>query len=186
MLLASRRFIFAIRMDIRSKYCNFLRTKATRNGTCRTAGCFLASTIRPLLCQAPKPAWSSIAICFGLRVAGESDNYGFEQEHLNNVFGAHLRITSLRGQSGIGVELLEYITPRDGHAAPANANAADISHHETVLLVDDIAGVNLALSGSKNSPVSVKQISSSELLFHASQAELIRDPDGHPLLLLQR
>ena len=25
----------------------------------------------------------------GIRVAGESDNYGFEQEHLNNVFGAH-------------------------------------------------------------------------------------------------
>ena len=122
----------------------------------------------------------------GLHVAGESDNYGFEQEHLNNVFGAHLRITSLRGPSGIGVEFLEYITPRDGRPAPTSATAIDISHHETVLLVDDIAGVNSALSGSKNSPVSVKQISSSELLFHASQAELIRDPDGHQLLLLQR
>jgi catechol 2,3-dioxygenase-like lactoylglutathione lyase family enzyme len=48
----------------------------------------------------------------GLHVVAESDNYGFEQEHMNNVFGAHLRITSLRGQSGIGVELLEYITRR--------------------------------------------------------------------------
>src|SRR6516162_540537 len=102
----------------------------------------------------------------GLHVVGESDNYGFEQEHLNNVFGAHLRITSLRGQSGIGVELLEYITPRDGHAAPANASAPDISHHETVLLVDNIAGVNAALPDAKNHPVSVNQISGSELLFH--------------------
>ena len=33
----------------------------------------------------------------GMRVAGESENYGTEQEHLNNVFGAHLRITALRG-----------------------------------------------------------------------------------------
>jgi len=122
----------------------------------------------------------------GLRVAGESDNYGFEQEHLNNVFGAHLRITSLRGQSGIGVELLEYITPRDGHAAPANATAADISHHETVLLVDNIAGVNAVLPDAKNHSILVNQISGSELLFHASQAELIPDPDGHQLLLLQR
>jgi catechol 2,3-dioxygenase-like lactoylglutathione lyase family enzyme len=121
----------------------------------------------------------------GLRVAGESDNYGFEQEHLNNVFGAHLRITSLRGQSGIGVELLEYITPRDGHAALANASAADISHHETVLLVDNIAGVNAVLPDAKNHPILVNQISGSELLFHASQAELIPDPDGHQLLLLQ-
>jgi catechol 2,3-dioxygenase-like lactoylglutathione lyase family enzyme len=31
----------------------------------------------------------------GLHVAGESENYGTEQEHLNNVFGAHLRITAL-------------------------------------------------------------------------------------------
>ena len=122
----------------------------------------------------------------GLHVAGESDNYGFEQEHLNNVFGAHLRITSLRGPSGIGVEFLEYITPRDGRPASTSATAIDISHHETVLLVDNIAAVNSARGGSKNSPVSVKQISSSELLFHASQAELIRDPDGHQLLLLQR
>jgi len=43
----------------------------------------------------------------GLHIAGESENYGFEQEHLNNVFGAHLRITSLRTPSGIGVEFLE-------------------------------------------------------------------------------
>jgi catechol 2,3-dioxygenase-like lactoylglutathione lyase family enzyme len=122
----------------------------------------------------------------GLHVVGESDNYGFEQEHLNNVFGAHLRITSLRGQSGIGVELLEYITPRDGHAAPANASAADISHHETVLLVDNIAGVNAVVPSAKNHSILVNQISGSELLFDASQAELIPDPDGHQLLLLQR
>jgi catechol 2,3-dioxygenase-like lactoylglutathione lyase family enzyme len=33
----------------------------------------------------------------GLRVAGESENSGTEQEHLNNDFGARLRITTLRG-----------------------------------------------------------------------------------------
>src|ERR1700739_726508 len=32
----------------------------------------------------------------GVRVAGESENFGTEQEHLNNVFGARLRITSSR------------------------------------------------------------------------------------------
>jgi catechol 2,3-dioxygenase-like lactoylglutathione lyase family enzyme len=31
----------------------------------------------------------------GMHVVGESENYGTEQEHLNNVFGAHLRITAL-------------------------------------------------------------------------------------------
>ena len=35
----------------------------------------------------------------GLSIAGSSENYGTEQEHLNNVFGARLRITSLRAIS---------------------------------------------------------------------------------------
>src|SRR5437899_12974205 len=42
----------------------------------------------------------------GLRKVGESENFGTEQEHLNQVFGAHLRITGMRGDSGPGVELL--------------------------------------------------------------------------------
>src|SRR5688572_21829719 len=32
----------------------------------------------------------------GLKLAGEGENHGNEQEHLNNVFGARLRITTLR------------------------------------------------------------------------------------------
>jgi len=52
--------------------------------------------------------------------------------------------------------------------------------------VDDIAAVNVRLANEKNHPVSVNQVAGLELLFHARQAELIRDPDGHQLLLLQR
>ena len=44
-----------------------------------------------------------------MRIAGESENYGTEQEHLNNVFGVHLRITALRGTSGPSIELLDYL-----------------------------------------------------------------------------
>jgi len=122
----------------------------------------------------------------GMRVAGESDNYGFEQEHLNNVFGAHLRITALRGPSGIGVEFLNYLTPRGGRPAAANAGPTDIEHHETVIVVDDLAGLDAELQAHNFSGVSVKQIADSRLLFNASRAELVRDPDGHFLLLLQR
>ena len=122
----------------------------------------------------------------GMRVAGESDNYGFEQEHLNNVFGAHLRITALRSPSGLGVEFLDYITPRGGRPAAANASPTDIDHHETVIVVDDLAGLDAQLHAHNFSGVSVKQITDSGLLFNASQAELVRDPDGHFLLLLQR
>jgi catechol 2,3-dioxygenase-like lactoylglutathione lyase family enzyme len=60
----------------------------------------------------------------GLQAAGESENYGFEQEHLNNVFGAHLRITSLRVPSGMGVEFQEYITPSNSRKRLCNRHFA--------------------------------------------------------------
>src|SRR4030095_732284 len=51
----------------------------------------------------------------GLSVAGESINYGSEQEHLNNVFGARLHISGLKTQEpGINVEFLEYLAPSNG------------------------------------------------------------------------
>ena len=39
----------------------------------------------------------------GLRKVGESENFGTEQEHLNQVFGAHLLITAMRPASGPGI-----------------------------------------------------------------------------------
>src|SRR5262249_28948059 len=59
----------------------------------------------------------------GLKVVGESENYGTEQEHLNNVFGARLRITTLRAAKGPAVEFLEYLTPRDGRPLPPDSRA---------------------------------------------------------------
>ena len=62
----------------------------------------------------------------GFNVAGESENYGSEQEHLNNVRGARLRITGLRAVAGPGIELLEYLSPRDGRPLPRDQNANDL------------------------------------------------------------
>src|SRR6266700_4411008 len=70
----------------------------------------------------------------GMHVAGESENFGTEQEHLNNVFGARLRITALRGAEGPGIELLEYLAPRDGRPFPADEHSNDLVHRQTVLI----------------------------------------------------
>jgi hypothetical protein len=77
----------------------------------------------------------------GLRVAGASENYGSEQERLNAVAGAHLRITTLRAPAGPGLELLEYLAPRDGRPRPAGAAANDLLHWETALVGDDVEGI---------------------------------------------
>src|SRR5437762_881361 len=74
----------------------------------------------------------------GMSKAGESENFGTEQEHLNQVFGAHLRITGMRAKAGPGIEFLEYLTPRDGRSRPADVHANDIVHWQTMITTDDV------------------------------------------------
>src|ERR1044071_5143652 len=85
----------------------------------------------------------------GLTVAGGSENYGTEQEHLNNVRGARLRITALRApRGGIGVEFLEYLAPRDGRPAPEDLRANDLLHWQTGLVTENSPGLaDLLLRG---------------------------------------
>src|SRR5258705_567885 len=73
----------------------------------------------------------------GLAVVGGSENHGTEQEHLNGVFGARLHITALRAASGPGIELLEYLAPRDGRPIPPDERANDVAHWQTRLLSRD-------------------------------------------------
>jgi len=105
----------------------------------------------------------------GLRIAGESENYGPEQEHLNHVFGARVRITGLRAPTGPGIEFLEYLTPRDGRAFPTDAQPSDIVHWQTTLMVQSAA------------PVARSLINIATLALGGSRAILMRDPDGHVL-----
>ena len=116
----------------------------------------------------------------GLAVAGESENYGAEQERLNNVRGARLRITSLRARDGgIGVEFLEYLAPRDGRPAPADKRANDLIHWQTGLVTDNSAGLAELLRRGKFSFVSerVTTLPGGGLGFR--RGFLVADPDGH-------
>src|SRR5437879_240572 len=74
----------------------------------------------------------------GLCKAGESENFGTEQEHLNQVFGAHLHITGMRANAAPGIEFLEYLTPRDGRPRSADVHANDIVHWQTMIATDDL------------------------------------------------
>ena len=121
----------------------------------------------------------------GMRVAGESENYGTEQEHLNNVFGARLRITALRGASGPGIELLEYLAPRDGRPFPEDEHANDLVHRQTVLVTRDADAAGQLLRRASNFVSSGVVVNpNKELGF--SKALLVRDPDGHPVEIEQK
>ncbi|MDX2178037.1 MAG: VOC family protein [Bryobacteraceae bacterium] len=96
----------------------------------------------------------------GMRVAGESENYGIEQERLNNVFGARLRITSLRLETGPGVEFLEYLAPAGGRPYPPDALPNDLIHWQT----------RIVRAKSPNG---------------AGKSTLVRDPDGHAIEIVE-
>jgi catechol 2,3-dioxygenase-like lactoylglutathione lyase family enzyme len=91
----------------------------------------------------------------GMKVVGTSENYGTEQEHLNNVFGAHLIITALRAPSGPGIELLEYLAPRGGRPIPDDTQANDDWYWQ----------INLRVRGGSWPGV------------------VLKDPDGHASLI---
>ncbi len=117
----------------------------------------------------------------GLRIAGESENYGTEQEHLNNVFGARLRITALRAPTGPGIELLEYLSPRDGHPFPLDERTNDLVHRGTTLMAQDVDAAAFQLNATKVKFVSSGVVANHMKSLDFSRAFLVRDPDGHAI-----
>lgn len=115
----------------------------------------------------------------GMRTAGESENYGTEQEHLNNVFGARLRITALRAPAGPGIELLEYLAPRDGRPMPADAHANDSMHWQTRFVAPNTTAAEQSLRRGKFVFVSPGTITLSDADLGFRRGFLVRDPDGH-------
>ena len=122
----------------------------------------------------------------GLRVAGESENWGSEQERLNQVFGARLRITTLRADTGPGVELLEYLTPRTGRPAPQDATANDLVHWHTTVVPGDPAATASRLRAGRADFVSPDVVSLPDRALGFSVGFLARDPDGHALRVTSR
>jgi catechol 2,3-dioxygenase-like lactoylglutathione lyase family enzyme len=122
----------------------------------------------------------------GLTIAGTSENWGIEQERLNNVFGARLRITALRASAGPGIELLEYLAPRDGRPYPADARPNDLVHWHTTLHVDDTETAARALRAAGSAFVSPGPVKLPDGAFGFTRAFLARDPDGHALQLAAR
>ncbi|GAB4032429.1 VOC family protein [Spirosoma gilvum] len=121
----------------------------------------------------------------GLKIGGSSENYGSEQEHLNQVFGAHLLITGLTSGKGPGVELLNYLAPPGGRPYPASSKVTDLWHWYTVLRVNRLDDVYRTLQQKKYTLISPGIVPISYPGIQASRAVLVRDPDGHAMLLCE-
>ncbi len=121
----------------------------------------------------------------GLDVAGESENYGSEQEYLNNVNGARLRITALRAPSGFGIEFLEYLAPSDGRPYPVDTRSNDLWSWQTRLRTGDAEVAAKALRSARAAFVSAGAITLPDEKLGFSEGLLVRDPDRHAVQLVQ-
>lgn len=122
----------------------------------------------------------------GMKLSGESENYGTEQEHLNHVFGSRVRISGLKAQSGPGVEFLEYLTPRDGRPAPPDTRANDLWHWQTAMRVGHADATAEKLKATRARFVSPGVTTIPDRALGISKAFLIRDPDGHGVQLIEK
>lgn len=120
----------------------------------------------------------------GLAIAGQGENHGEEQEHLNNVFGARLRITTLRAAAGPGVELLHYLAPRTGRPAPNDLSAADLAHWQTTIAGREPRALLAQQHGGGLVSPDVVAVDARALGF--SHGLMLRDPDGHAVRAVAR
>ncbi len=121
----------------------------------------------------------------GMQIEGGSLNQGETQAHLDGLPEAKVRVTPLRpSQPSVGIELLDYIIPGNGRPIPSDWKSDDIAHMQIELVVNDIdQAVNLL---KKNT---VQLVSSGIIKFTDSsspyrQGCLVKDPNGHAMLLI--
>jgi catechol 2,3-dioxygenase-like lactoylglutathione lyase family enzyme len=122
----------------------------------------------------------------GLDVTGASENYGTEQEHLNNVFGARLKITALRAASGPGIELLEYLAPGDGRPFPLGTRSNDLIHWQTRFLGGSADEAARQLQQARSPLISSRVVTQPDGSSGYRKSVLARDPDGHAVQFIER
>jgi catechol 2,3-dioxygenase-like lactoylglutathione lyase family enzyme len=122
----------------------------------------------------------------GLAVAGGSLNTGPTQEQLDGAPGAVVRVTGLRPENpgGPGLEFLQYLTPSGGRTAPPDTRPSDIAHARVVLEVDDLDRLVEELTRRNATFVSARPVHVPGTPY--SRGLMVKDPDGHAVMLVQR
>ena len=125
------------------------------------------------------------ASILGLERKGDSWNRGIEQEHLNNVEGASLHVTGYRSPEGPGLEFLQYLIPGPGKSYPTDSRADDIWYWQTTMIVDDVEKLYKEFANSPYRFVSTQLVHLQSNHGQQNKAFIIRDPDGHAMLLIE-
>ncbi|MFH7024111.1 MAG: VOC family protein [Heteroscytonema crispum UTEX LB 1556] len=120
----------------------------------------------------------------GMQIDNRSLNWRATQARMDNLPGAAVQITGLRpAQGGVGIELLDYLVPPKGRPIPSDWKSCDIATVQVQIIVSDIEQIVDKLRQHKVQLVSpgIVQFADSSQLY--KQGCLVKDPDGHTILL---
>ncbi|MEH2058139.1 MAG: VOC family protein [Nostoc sp.] len=121
----------------------------------------------------------------GMQIDSRSLNWRATQSRLDNLPGAEVKITGLRPvQDGMGIELLDYIVPGKGRTIPSDWKSCDIAHMQIELVVNNLEQLVDKLRCNGVQFVSSRIVQFSDRSFPYRHGCLVKDPDGHAILLI--
>ncbi|MDZ8053404.1 MAG: VOC family protein [Aulosira sp. ZfuVER01] len=121
----------------------------------------------------------------GMQIDSRSLNWRATQARMDNLPGAEVQITGLRpAQGGVGIELLDYLVPPKGRPIPSDWKSCDIATVQVQIIVDDIEQIVDKLRQHRVQLVSPKIVQFADSSQPYQQGCLVKDPDGHSILLL--
>jgi catechol 2,3-dioxygenase-like lactoylglutathione lyase family enzyme len=120
----------------------------------------------------------------GLTVAGGTLNMGTEQEHLDSLPGARVRVTGLTPEIGpLGVEFLEYERPTAGRPFPTDSHPTDLWHWQTTMIVPDVEIAAAQVHGM-GQMISAGVVTLPDKRLGFTKGMVVRDPDGHAMQIV--
>jgi hypothetical protein len=99
---------------------------------------------------------------------------------------ARWRITALHSAGGPGIELSEYLAPRDGRPFPLDEHANDLVHRQTMLVTHDAESAARQLDSARIEFVFSGVVANQNRQLGFSKAFVVRDPDGHAVEIEQK
>lgn len=121
----------------------------------------------------------------GMQVDADSLNQGKTQAHLDGLSGAKVRITTLiTALGGLGIELLDYLTPEQERPMQNSWRSCDIAHLQVELVVSDLQQVIEQLHSNGEKFVASQLVQFGPEM-HYRKGCLVKDPNGHAMLLIE-
>lgn len=121
----------------------------------------------------------------GLKLAGQSLNYGPEQDRLDRLKDARVLITSHQPTSGLGIEFLNYLQPTDARPIPLDTQSNDLIHWQIRMVVSDAAALAQRLQAAGVRFVSSGLVLLSDNKLGFNRGFQILDPDGHAIQIVE-